>query len=53
MAENNVKILLHLNEEIKYLEEAIKSTENANEILKLSIQKKELLLLKLELEQIV
>ena len=46
------KNLLHLNEKIKYLEEAIESTKNANEILKLRIQKKELLLLKLELEQI-
>ena len=50
--ESNAKFLLHLNEEIKYLEEAIESTKNANEILKLSIRKKELLLLKLELEQI-
>lgn len=51
MVENNVKILAHLNEEIKDLEEAIQKAKNANEILKLNIQKKELLLQKLELEQ--
>lgn len=51
MVENNIKIMIQLDEEIKDLEEAIKNTKNANEILKLNIQKKELLLQKLELEQ--
>ena len=48
MVENNIKIMIQLDEEIKDLEEAIKNTKNANEILKLNIQKKELLLQKLE-----
>lgn len=53
MVENNIKILTHLEFEIKDLEDAIKNTKNANEILKLNIQKKELLLQKLELEQAI
>jgi len=52
MVENNIKIMIQLDEEIKDLEEAIKSTKNSNEILKLNIKKKELMLQKLELEQV-
>lgn len=49
MVENN--IMAHLDAEIKDLEDAIKKITNNNEILKLQIQKKELMLKKLELEQ--
>ena len=52
MVENNIKIMIQLDEEIKDLEEAIKSTKISNEILKLNIKKKELMLQKLELEQV-
>lgn len=52
MVENNIKIMIQLDEEIKDLKEAIKSTKNSNEILKLNIKKKELMLQKLELEQV-
>lgn len=51
MVENNIKIMAHLDAEIKDLEEAIKNAKTDNEIIKLNIQKKELLLQKIELEQ--
>lgn len=51
MVENNIKIITHLDAEIKDLNEAIKNTRNQNEIIKLNIQKKELLLQKVELER--
>ena len=51
MVENSIKTMIQLDEEIKYLEEIIKSMKNANEILKLNIKKKELMLQKFELEQ--
>lgn len=52
MVENNIKIITHLDVEIKDLNEAIKNAKSQNEIIKLNIQKKELLLQKAELEQL-
>ena len=51
MVENNTKIMIDLDKEIQKLEELINQLRNSNEILKLNVQKKELLLKKLEFEQ--
>ncbi len=51
MLEKNIKIMANLEAEIKDLEKTIKKTKIDNEIIKLNIQKKELLLQKLEIEQ--
>ena len=45
------KELIRLDSEIKELENAIKIASTYNELLKLSIQKKELILKKIELEK--
>lgn len=49
----NNNILEYLDKEIKNLEEAIKKAKTTNELLKISIKKKELLIQKLELEQLI
>lgn len=50
MVENN--IMAHLDVEISDLEETITKVKIENEILKLNIQKKKLLLQRMELEQL-
>lgn len=50
MVENN--IMAHLDVEIRDLEETITKVKIENEILKLNIQKKKLLLQRMELEQL-
>ena len=50
MLNNNTNILEYLDKEIKKLEEAIAQTKKTNELLKISIKKKELLLEKIALQ---
>ena len=50
---NNNKLIEYLDKEIKNLEEAVKKAKTANELLRISIRKKELLLQKLELKQLM
>ena len=51
MVEDEIKIIEHLDCEIKELEEAIKIEKIKNQLLELNIVKKELFLQKLELQQ--
>ena len=49
MVEDNIRIINDLDIQIKDLEDAIKNTKSVNEKIKLSIQKKLLLLQQLDL----
>lgn len=51
MEKNNMEVIKQLDIAIKELEDLIKNIETKNEILKLNIQKKELILQSLELEE--
>lgn len=51
MEKNNMEVIKQLDIAIKKLEDLIKNIETKNEILKLNIQKKELILQSLELEE--
>ena len=44
MLNSNTKVLEYLDKEIKNLEDAVKKAKTANELLRISIRKKELLL---------
>lgn len=51
MIEKKIREICELEAEIADLEDLIKNTKIENEILKLQIQKKEIIIKKLELEQ--
>ena len=51
MLENNSKIIMNLDDEIKCLSEIVEMLKHQNKLKKITVKKKELLLQKIMLEQ--